>query len=533
MLVTDRRVDARQGGLVARVSSRIVLLAVLAVALSCAINPVTGKRQVILMSEEDEQRIDEREAQRVAEFMGLVEDEKLQKYLNELGQELASRAPRRKLEYHFNIVDMDAPNAFALPGGHIYVSRGLLIISNSERELANVLGHEIGHVAARHSAQRDVASKAASVASVLGTVGAVMAGGDGRAVAGVQVLSAGLVSAYTRSQEREADSLGQDLAAAAGIDPVGLAEFLRTLGLTIRLKQGFDRATGYFDSHPSTPERVAETSTRSRILNWKPDFSIAPTRFEYLALLDGLSIGKPAKEGLVRNGRFLHPDLRISIAFPHGWRLDNQRSQVIAFAPDGKGVALMNLQGVGMDPRLAAEAYSRAEQMRLASGKSVRIGALDAFRAHGLVQTPSGPIEMELTWIAHRGQIYRLSAGGDFRRHAGVFRGFARSFRPLRPNEEMQIDDLRLRIAKVREGEDLAEFSRRTKNEWGQGKTAVFNGLVQGDPLIPGMKLKIAVRELYDFSSKPEADAAIEADSPGPESHPPPGPDQSADQIAM
>jgi predicted Zn-dependent protease len=509
---------------------RVGLSLLLCLSLSCAINPVTGKRQVILMSEEDEQRIDEREARSIAEYIGLVEDEELGAYVEKIGQELASRAPRRELDYHFNVVEMDAPNAFALPGGHVYISRGLLIISNSEIELANVLGHEIGHVAARHAAQRDAAAKAAGIATVLGSVGAVLSGADGRTIQGVQVLGAGMVSAYGRNQEREADSLGQDLAAAAGIDPVGMADFLRTLGKTIRLEQGFARETGYFDTHPSTPERVAETDTRSQTLNWKPKFSIAPTRAEYLALLDGLSIGKPAKEGVVRNGRFLHPDLRISISFPHGWPLDNQRSRVIAFSPDRDGVAMLEMQGEGMDPQMAAKLYSRQEGVHLNDGKRVRIGALDAFRASAEIGNQAGNFDMELTWIAYAGNIYRLSAGsnqGAFRRHAGVFRGFARSFRALRQDEEALIDDLRLRICEVQPGEGLAELSRRTGNEWDLNRTAVYNGITQGDELPAGMLLKIGVREGYDFGPRPGAQESADSDRVPSEVHPPPGSENS------
>ncbi|MFT5696542.1 MAG: putative Zn-dependent protease, partial [Myxococcota bacterium] len=347
------------------------LVALLSFQFGCAVNPVSGRREVILMSEEDEQEVDQREAQRVAEVMGLVEAPELSAYVEKLGQAMAASAPRRKLDYHFNIVEMDVPNAFALPGGHIYVSRGLLVISNSEAELANVLGHEIGHVAARHAAQRDIRAKTAGLASVLGTVGAVLAGGDGRAVAGVQLLAAGMVSAYGREQEREADRIAQDLAVAVGVDPTGMSQFLRTLDKTVRLEQGFSRSEGFFDTHPSTPQRVAEATSRAAIERWKPGLQILPSRAEYLALLDGLAVGKPAAEGVMREGRFLHPDLRISMAFPHGWYVDNQRSRVIAFAPDRDAIVMLELQGKGMDPRAAADEYSADEGIRLTQGVPV------------------------------------------------------------------------------------------------------------------------------------------------------------------
>lgn len=506
-IVTQQRAARLKMRTRQRVAS--VLVALLLFQIGCAVNPVSGRREVILMSEEDEQEIDQREAQRVAEVMGLVDAPELAAYVEKLGQAMAASAPRRKLDYHFNIVEMEVPNAFALPGGHIYVSRGLLVISNSEAELANVLGHEIGHVAARHAAQRDIRSKTAGLAAVLGTVGAVLAGGDGRAVAGVQLLAAGMVSAYGREQEREADRIAQDLAVAVGVDPTGMSQFLRTLDKTVRLEQGFSRGEGFFDTHPSTPQRVAEATSRAAIERWEPDLEIFPSRADYLALLDGLAIGKPAAEGVMREGRFLHPDLRISMAFPHGWYVDNQRSRVIAFAPERDAIVMLELQGKGMDPRAAADEYSSDEGIRLTRGVPVQIGPLDALRVRGIVPTPGGAFEMEITFIAYEGQVFRLSAGarqGGFKRYAGVFRGFARSFRSLRPNEEPLIDELRLRVVEVLEGEDMVTLSARTHNDWGQSRTAVVNGLTVGEALTPGSLLKVAVREPYftDGTGRPD-----------------------------
>jgi predicted Zn-dependent protease len=485
---------------------------------ACAINPVSGKREVILMSEEEEREIDEREALKVAEFMGLVADPELVSYLNELGQAMAASAPRRKLDYHFNVVEMDAPNAFALPGGHIYVSRGLLVLSNSEAELANVLGHEIGHVAARHAAQRDIRAKTIGLATILGTVGAVIASRDGRTAASVQVLGQGMISAYGREQEREADRIAQDLAVAVGVDPGGMSDFLRSLDSTVRLEQGYSRQTSFFDTHPSTPERVAEATTQAVVRRWTPKFSIAKSREDYLQRIEGLPIGKPANEGVLRDGRFMHPDMNISLAFPHGWHVENERSRVIAFAPERDAIVLLELQGRGMDLRAAVRKYAAEEGIRLSQGKLIRIGPLDALRTQGMVPTSAGPFEMELTFVAYEGQVYRLSAGarqGKFQRYAGVFRGFARSFRSLRKDESALIDEVRLRLVRVREDEDLAALSERTGNTWDLNRTAVMNGLTIGDDLEVGLLIKVAIREAY---VAPPTPVSVEPEPSGSES---------------
>jgi len=483
-----------------RPAALVALVTCIATGLACSTNPVSGRREVILMSEEKEQEIDEREARAVEQQVGLIADEEIAGYIDAIGQELATYSPRPEVDYHFNVVEMDEPNAFALPGGHIYVTRGLLAISNSEAEIANVLGHEIGHVAARHAAQRHVRAQTVGLLTVLGTVGAVLAGGGGAEIVGVNTLGAGLLAAYGRSQEREADVIGQDLAVRAGIDPLGMSQFLRTLDKTTRLTRGFSRGPGFLDTHPATPQRVAENTTSAQARRWQPDFAIAPDRRSYLEKLDGLAIGKPAAEGVFRGDRFLHADLGLSVRFPYGWQRANQRSRVIAGSQDRAAIAVLELQGPGRDPRQAATTYAAQEGLRFVTADPIRIGSLRAFRARAPVSTPSGSVDAEITWIAHRGQIYRLSAAarpGAFGRFEGIFRSFARSFRPIRDAELALIDELRLRVVDARAGETLPELSERTGNEWDLNMLAVANGLFLDDRLEEGFPVKVALREPY------------------------------------
>jgi len=174
------------------------------------------------------------------------------------------------------VVDQDAPNAFALPGGYIFVSRGLLVLSNSEDELANVLGHEIVHVARRHAAARQ---------SLMRDLPAIF-----------RYAAMGQVSAYSREQEREADRLGQGLSGVAGFDPQGMADFLRDLDYTERLRLGHSRMPGYLDTHPTTGERVAAAATRAQSVSWKRQPPIAGGHNAYLRRLDGLVVGIASTE---------------------------------------------------------------------------------------------------------------------------------------------------------------------------------------------------------------------------------------------
>ena len=474
--------------------------ALIFLAPACSTNPVSGREEIVLMSEEREQQIGDEGSVQVEAQIGVVEDEALAEYVNAIGQKLATYSPRSGIEYTFRVVEMEEPNAFALPGGYIYVSRGLLALANSEAELANVIGHEIGHVAARHSAQRDTVQKAATLLSVLGMAAAAASSSDGRAIAATQYLGMGLVASYTRSQERESDRIAMELTSKAGIDPGGMASFLKQLDNATRLATGASRAPGFFDSHPATAERFADATTGAQVTRWTPGFSIAGTKRAFFERLDGLVIGPAAKEGVFRENIFMHADLGFALRFPPGWERHNMRDRVLAVAPRSEAIAILELAGPGDDPRAKAVEYARENQIVLADTAPIRIGNYRAFRARARLRSGQGYFNAWITWIAFRGQVFQLAAGtpgGGFPKYDGILRSFARGFRDLRPEERDQIDELRLRIAEARPGDTLATLSAREGNNWNLNETAVSNALLVGERLSGGQLIKIARREVY------------------------------------
>jgi predicted Zn-dependent protease len=486
---------------------RAILPLLLAVACT-SVNPATGRREVVLMSTEEERAIDAREAKRVESQLGLVTDPELNEYVDAIGQALAEHSPRQDLDYHFQIIEADEPNAFALPGGHVYVSRGLLTVANSEAEIANVLGHEIGHVAARHAAQRQAHVQTFGLATLLSD----LMGGGPRAQPDSEPLSGHFVARYARNQEREADRIGQDLALEAGVDPRGLAEFMRTLDNLSRIEQGFSTPQSYLATHPAARERMLEASTRAWRTpetvreSWKPGLPVAHTREQFLERIEGIAVGRPASEGIFIGDRFLHPDLDFSLRFPSGWDLENQSSQVVGLAPKRDGVVLLQLDGIGDDPAAAARAFAEREKLALENPTPIRIGGLPAFRAESVVETQFGKTHAEITWVAHDGRVYRLVTGnepGSLRKYQGLFRKFAHSFRPLTPEDRLEITELRLRIAHARPGETLEALCERTGNEWSPFHTAVANGLQVGAALPGGTPVKIALREPYQGPREP------------------------------
>lgn len=465
-----------------------------------------ASREIILVSEDKDRQVGEMEARRVEQEIGLVDDPDLQGYVNAIGQRIAQQAAQdRRFDYAFRIVDQDTPNAFALPGGFIYVSRGLLALASDEDQLANVIAHEIVHVAARHAAARQqVARSTANPLSLPGIlVGAVLGETVGRALTEpFQIFSIGAIAAYSRDQEREADRAGQELAARAGYDPSGMATFLSDLENTERIRTGTSRIPSFLDTHPTTPERVAAAASRAQAISWRRSAPPPPDR--YLAHVDGLLVGVSASEGVFQEDRFLHPDLDFAVRFPEGWETLNTRRAVGAIEPARTAYVVLEAEDRGDDPERAARAflYEARREIGLAveEMESLRIGSLDAYRASARIPSPQGAIAMELTWIAHGGTVYRLTGAapaGPSRRHRGVFRSVARSFRPLAPEERASITETRLRVVEARAEETLPALGARTGNVWNVQHTAVMNGLFTDASLAEGQLVKVAVEEPY------------------------------------
>jgi len=442
------------------------------------------RREVILSSEAVDEKVGEEASQDVTEGLGIVDDPALNAYVNELGRRLARHAPRGRFQYHFAIVDQDAPNAFALPGGYIYVSRGLLILTNSEDELANVIGHEIVHVAARHAAARQ----------------AIIRGLPGP----IKYFAQGHIAGYSRNQEREADRLGQGMAGLAGFDPQGMATFLKDLEFTERLRLGTSRMPRFFDTHPATIERVASAGGRARMVSWQRSPGITKGRSDYLSRLEGLVVGMSGAEGAFRGQRFIHPDLDFGMRFPDGWSTMNTHAAVGAVSPRRDAQIVLEGQGKGDDPEAAASehlAKGGNQNIEIASARPLRIGSYPAYRIDGQVPTPYGRLPIAITWVARDGTIFRftgLAAPRAFGRYDSTYGAVVRSFRPLTQQLRNSVREDRLHIVEAHAEESLKDLSQRTSNEWDIQTTAVINDIFATEPLRAGQQVKVAVSRPYE-----------------------------------
>ena len=441
----------------------------------------------------------DKEAAKVEQSMGLMREAKSVDYVVAIGEKLAAQSQLSDGPWTFQVVDTPEPNAFALPGGHVFVSRGLLALVNSEDELAGVIGHEIGHVTARHSEKRIRATLAtAPVAIATGIGGAaasIVSPKIGNIVAGSgQLFMAGVIAPFSRSQENDADEIGQQLAAKTGYDPSGISTFLHTLDREVKLLLGKEREHSFLDTHPMTPERVSKTEVNARTLVRAAGHPIARDHADFLSRLEGIVVGEDPAQGIFEEQVFLHPELDLAITFPKDWKTLNTASAVGAVSPSEH--AVVSLRVAESDAKLTTVIKQlQAEQKGL---------AFERFEIRGLPSANTLLTEknqiMDITLIEYNGDVYAVTgqAGGDgAAQYIKSFDVTARSFRALRSSERKSLKESRLRVRTARSGEKPDGIVERTGSTSSPEALAVSNGIEVDTVLREGQLLKVAIPQVY------------------------------------
>lgn len=431
---------------------KLLLLGVATGVAGCAENPVTGKQNLVLMSAADEVRAGRDADAGIRKEYGVYSNAALQQYVDRVGQRVARISHRGDLTYRFSVLDSPETNAFALPGGYVYVTRGMLAYLSSEAELAAVLAHEIGHVTARHAVQQQSAATAANLGITLGSIFLP----ELRSQAAQNVLGAvggSILSGYGREHELEADRLGAEYLARAGYNPqamirvIGVLKDQETFDAEVARQEGRAprRYHGVFETHPRNDARLQQlVGDANRYAQAGRDENAGA----YLNQLNGVIYGDSPEQGIVRNGKFVHDGLDIALDFPADWRVQNRPQRVSATSPSGDAAIQMLLaEGRGSPYEILRNG------LRLDNGGSIQnvsINNLPAALATGTMQ--GRPLRAAA--IDYRSRIYVLVAtarsNDAFNRYRGDIDDTVRSFRPLQASERRLARPLVLRTIPAR-----------------------------------------------------------------------------------
>jgi predicted Zn-dependent protease len=462
----------------------------LALAAGCATNPATGRRELMLVSEAQEISLGREADPDIVGAYGLYPDSTWQQYVEHLGRRLAALSERPGLPWTFRVLDDPVVNAFALPGGFNYVTRGILAYFNSEAELVAVMGHELGHVTARHGARQMTQQQFAQA----GLVASLVLVPRLQDFAGLAQAGLGLLFLkFSRDDERQADELGLRYLYRAGYDPREMPKVFAMLEQVSRASGG-ERLPGWLSTHPDPEDRQQHIA--QLIAQLPQDFAGREVRHEeYLRRLDGLVFGANPREGFFRGSLFLHPDLAFQVRFPEGWATANQKRAVLAQSPAQD--ALLQLS--------VAEATSPAAGLRaflaqpgvLAGPVSGRdINGLPAALAGFEARTADGSLAGVVAFVRHGSLTYRLlaySVPGRWPSYEAAVLGAIQSFRPLADRTVLEVQPLRLAIVRVERAMSLGEFHRRYPSAVSLSELARLNQMGPDQALAPGQLLKRVV----------------------------------------
>lgn len=479
-----------------------------AIALCLALLAASPARAQIFMSPEDAKKTGAEEHPKILkEFGGVYEDPEIGAYVAGIAGRLAGQSGVPASEFHFTVLNSPVVNAFALPGGYVYITRGTLALANNEAEAGAVLGHEIGHVVAKHSEKRYDKSIFTNLgvagASILGSLFLGQGAGDAIGQMG-QVAGGAYLASYSRENEFEADLIGVRLLGRVGYAPDAAAGFLQSLSdysdLETRIagQAGRDRTMDLFASHPRGPDRVMAAIQEARAQPASPVYK----RDDYLDRINGLLYGDDPKEGIVRGTTFTHPGLRLSFSVPEDWRLANGADAVQASAPDGKAKLVFDMERDKRKvqaSRSAQDYLTRywASGLRLSSVEAIKVGGYPAATGAARVQLKSGGnADLRLVAVGMPDDsIVRFMIIAQAGRLQAVEPQMIRAVNTLRyltPAEAAAVKPLKIKVVLVGAGDTVENLAQRMPSRrFPLERFRVLNGLRDGETVKPGERVKL------------------------------------------
>jgi len=481
------RVAGPGGGSLSRghMNCRLPWLALLLALCACARNPVTGKRELSLVSKGDEVAIGQQAAKDVQQSIGLVANPQLQQYVSNIGAPMAKRSERPELPWTFQVVDDPTVNAFALPGGPVFVTRGLMAHLNSEAELAAVIGHEIGHITAKHSVK--MISKAQLAQLGLG-VGAIiepdLAKYGQLASAGLQLL----FLKYGRDAEYQADDLGFRYMVDQGYDAREMTDVFTTLG-KVGEAAGASKLPTWLSTHPHPEDRLERTRERLGQLG-TPRGTAKVAQAEYLRMLQGMTYGENPRQGFFRGNQFLHPDLRFQLDFPQGWKTANQTQAVLGVSPQQDALVGLGTVGGGLSPEQAMQQFFAQQGVLPLEAPGA---GLPSNARYFEAQTEQGAIRGLTAFVPWRGgtlQLVGYTVAAQLPRYDPAFRATFTSFRELTDATALAVQPAKLELVTLDQAMTLEQFQSRYPSTIPMAELVLINGVQPGETLAAGRLVK-------------------------------------------
>ncbi|MCI0522841.1 MAG: M48 family metalloprotease [Bacteroidales bacterium] len=483
-----------------KIKSFITLsLATAAVALiwSCAVNPVTGKKQLMFITEEQEVAMGLQYDPQVISTFGEYRNDNLLRFLQTKGDEMGTISHRPGIQYHVKILDSPVVNAFAVPGGYIYLTRGILAQLNNEAELIGVLGHEMGHITARHSVSQMSKQQFGSLLLIGGMiVSEEFAQYAEYAMQGMQLL----FLSFSRDNEREADRLGVEYSSKIGYDAHKMADFFKVLQkMNMEATQG--GIPTFLSTHPDPGDRY--NSVNQQATEWQQKLTTTTFRVNadsYLQMIDGIVYGEDPRQGFADGGVFYHPELRFKFVMPAGWAMENLPTQVNMAPSDGKAMVIFTLAA---QKTLEEAAQNAVDQLGLtvSETKKITVSNMPALLMASKIVSQDQTSGQQQTvmllscFINYNSQIYLfhgVSTDADFSSYVPVFESTMKSFSVLTDPARLNIKPQMVHVKKVQRAGTLADaFAYFGVKKEKMNELALLNNLELTDKVQTGKLIKI------------------------------------------
>ena len=477
-----------------RLAARSAGVLVIATAFAaCATNPVTGKRQLSLVSQGQEIAMGQDGAKAAAAQMGIYPDSSLQRYVSGLGLAIAKKSERPDLPWSYTVVDDPIVNAFALPGGPVFVSRGILTYMNSEAELVSVLGHETGHVTAKHS----VSQMSKQQIFQIGLIGAMVLRPELQQFGQAASQGLGLLFLkFSRDDENEADALGFRYMTNGGYQPTEMAEMFKTLH-RLSGPDGSRSTPEWQSTHPDPGNRVQKTADRIAAAGK----SFAGTKVErdgFLRRIDGMVFGEDPRQGYFQANSFIHPVLKFRFDFPTGWKTQNSAEQVVGQSPQGDAQIALSTAG-NAAPQQALSAFLQQQGVKAGATSTNAINGNPAAVGQFMAQNQDGStLAGYVAFISQDGLTYQLvciTPSASIQNYDALFRNTIGSFQRVTDQRLLSVKPQRLHIVQLRSAMTLTQFNQQYPSVIPMAQLAIINAVDASHTIPAGTLVKRVTAE--------------------------------------